>query len=331
MGDNGMPPGGVEEYWETPMTLNKTWGFSKFDTMWKSPETVIQRLVEIVSRGGNYLLNIGPKGDGEIPDATVDIFKKVGPWVERNAEAIYGTKANPFGELPWGYATVKDNRVYLFIRDWPKDGNIELPGLNNRVNNAYLLSDRDIKIGINKTDKSTVIRLPDAPSDYPVSVLMLETEGNPSVNPMVVEENKEGDLVLNYLTVNTLGNTMTRFNRKGGFHISKWKGPDDNAEWIINIRRPGNYKVSIDYAANVEWTDKVYEIAIGETTLENKVVHTGAWYDYHLFPLGNVKFDEPGEYRVSIRPKDKSDTYLMYLRSLVLSAVDTPGKGGWGN
>ncbi len=84
MGDNGMPPGGLNEYWESAQTLNQTWGFSKFDTLWKSPETVIQRLVEIVSRGGNYLLNIGPEGNGEIPDATVEILGKVGPWVERN-------------------------------------------------------------------------------------------------------------------------------------------------------------------------------------------------------------------------------------------------------
>ena len=77
--DNLMPPGGLEEFWETPQTLNETWGYSKFDTLWKSPEAVTQRLVEIVSRGGNYLLNIGPTGEGEIPKATMEIFKKVGP------------------------------------------------------------------------------------------------------------------------------------------------------------------------------------------------------------------------------------------------------------
>ena len=74
MGDNGMPPGGLDEYWETPITLNRTWGFSKFDTLWKSPEAVILQFVAAVSRGGNYLLNIGPKGDGEIPEVNFRDF-----------------------------------------------------------------------------------------------------------------------------------------------------------------------------------------------------------------------------------------------------------------
>jgi alpha-L-fucosidase len=133
MSDNGMPPGGLKEYWESAQTLNTTWGFSKFDTLWKSPETVIRKLVEIVSRGGNYLLNIGPKGNGEIPDTTVEILMKVGRWVERNAESIYGTTANPFGELAWGYCTVKGSRLYLFVRNWPQDGVLIVPGLQNAV------------------------------------------------------------------------------------------------------------------------------------------------------------------------------------------------------
>ena len=82
MSDNGMPPGGVEEYWETPQTLNETWGYSKFDQEWKSTEEVISRLVEIVSKGGNYLLNIGPMGDGSIPEASIKVLKEVGSWME---------------------------------------------------------------------------------------------------------------------------------------------------------------------------------------------------------------------------------------------------------
>ena len=156
MSDNGMPPGGLKEYWESAQTLNKTWGFSKFDTLWKSPETVIRNLVSIVSRGGNYLLNIGPKGDGEIPDATVEIFRKVGPWVERNAESIYGTTANPFGELPWGYCTVKGSKLYLFVRDWPQDGMLTVPGLKNAVTSAYLLLDKSTKLPVTQAEKQTL-------------------------------------------------------------------------------------------------------------------------------------------------------------------------------
>ena len=102
MTDNGMPIGGIEEYWETPQTLNDTWGYSKQDQNWKSPEEIIRRMVTIVSNGGNYLLNVGPTGEGIIPAPSVGILTEVGKWMEINSESIYGTSPSPFSyQLPW--------------------------------------------------------------------------------------------------------------------------------------------------------------------------------------------------------------------------------------
>ena len=91
MNDNGMPSGGLQEYWETPQTLNTTWGYSKFDQQWKTPGEVIRRIVEIVSKGGNYLLNIGPMADGTIPEPSVATLHAVGHWMQNNGDSIYGT------------------------------------------------------------------------------------------------------------------------------------------------------------------------------------------------------------------------------------------------
>jgi alpha-L-fucosidase len=330
MNDNGMPPGGLEEYWETPMTLNDTWGFSKFDTLWKSGETVIHRLVEIVSRGGNYLLNIGPKGDGQIPDATVEIFRKVGPWVERNAESIYGTTANPFGELPWGYCTVRGNRLYLFVRDWPKDGELILSGLQNRVTSAYMLTDKSTKLKVRRDDKKIHIILPLNATDDPISVLALEIDGAPQVDRQVAFQDETGRIDLTYLTVVTQGKTMTRFNRKGGFHISRWTGPEDTSSWLIYADKPGKFKVSLNYAANREWEGRTFEITIGKSSLEGNVNYTGDWYEYCDFPCGYIELPKAGEYRITIRPKELGDTYLMYLRSMSLIPVESIKRAGWG-
>ena len=330
MSDNGMPPGGLKEYWESAQTLNKTWGFSKFDTLWKSPETVIQRLVEIVSRGGNYLLNIGPEGNGEIPDATVEILRKVGPWVERNAESIYGTTANPFGELPWGYCTVKANKLYLFVRDWPEDGVLTLPGLQNPVTSAYLLLDKSTKLQVTQSEKQTRIFLPPKPTDNPVTVLVLEIDGSPRVDPPMVFQNDTGSIELNYLKVITHGKTMTRFNRKGGFHISKWTGPEDSAEWFVHIDKPGTFQVSINYAAKKEWEGKKFEITIGTSAFKSSVFYTGDWFEYHKFPVGYLELKNPGDYIVTLRPEESSDTYLMYLQSITLNPVKSIKKEGWG-
>ncbi len=329
MGDNGMPPGGLNEYWESAQTLNMTWGYSKFDTLWKSPETVIRNLVEIVSRGGNYLLNIGPEGNGEIPAATVEIFRKVGPWVERNAEGIYGTTANPFGELSWGYCTVKGSMVYLFVRDWPKDGLLTIPGLHNSVTSAYLLIDRSTLLPVIQTENLTRISLPLKAPDNPVTVVALEIQGSPRVEPPMVFQDDTGSIGLNYLNVITHGKTMTRFNCKGGFHISKWTGPEDSADWFVHVDKPGTFQVNITYAAKKEWEGKQFEITIGNNSLEQSVIYTGDWFIYHEFPVGYIELSKSGDYKVTVRPKELNDNYLMWLNSITINPVKRIKTDGW--
>jgi len=330
MSDNGMPPGGLKEYWESAQTLNTTWGFSKFDTIWKSPETVVRNLVEIISRGGNYLLNIGPTGIGEIPDATVEILKKVGSWVERNAESIYGTTANPFGELTWGYCTVKGSRLYLFVRNWPQDGVLTVPGLQNTVTSAYLLLDKSTKLPVRQAEKQTRISLPPKPTDNPITVLVLDIDGSPKVDPPVVFQDEAGSIELDYLKAITHGKTMTRFNRKGEFHISKWTGPEDSADWFMHVDKPGKFQVNITYAANKECEGKHFEIIVGSTYFVSSVIYTGDCFEYQEFPIGYIELQNPGEYKVTIHPKELSDTYLMYLHSITLNPVKSIKKEGWG-
>src|ERR1051326_8916489 len=146
MNDNGMPSGGLEEYWETPQTLNTTWGYSKFDQEWKSAGNVIQRLVEIVSKGGNYLLNIGPMGDGAIPAASVATLQKLGEWMQKNSASIYGSSACRLPDSPWGRCTFNGATIYLLSFSWSSDATLRVPGLRTQVQSAYLLTDSARKL-----------------------------------------------------------------------------------------------------------------------------------------------------------------------------------------
>jgi len=101
--------------WETCMTMNDTWGYKSYDTNWKSTETLIRNLIDIASKGGNYLLNVGPKADGTFPKESIDRLKQIGAWMKVNGEAIYGTKASPLKPLAWGRCTKKDNTLYLSV------------------------------------------------------------------------------------------------------------------------------------------------------------------------------------------------------------------------
>lgn len=330
MEDNGMPPGGLGEYWESAQTLNHTWGFNKFDATWKSPEIVIQRLVEIVSRGGNYLLNVGPTGEGEIPRANMDIFNKVGPWIQRNAESIYGTSANPFPELSWGYTTVKGDNLYLFIREWPKDRRLILPGLKNDVKSAYFLTEKSKKLSVSRNGTNTLIDLPLIPPDNPITVLVLEIAGELMVDSKVVLPDKSGSIELNYSTANTHGKTKTRFNRRGKFHISKWTDPDDSVDWVLNVDKSGIFKVVISYAANQEMEGNTYEIKIGDSLINSTVINTGDWFDFQELTVGYIELKKAGNYTVTIRPKESSKSFLMHLRSITLKPTSKVKNMGWG-
>ncbi|OFX35172.1 MAG: hypothetical protein A2W90_04600 [Bacteroidetes bacterium GWF2_42_66] len=330
MSDNGLPAGGLDEYFECPGTLNKTWGYSKFDTLWKSPETVIENLVRIVSSGGNYLLNIGPKGDGEIPSATVKIFEQVGQWVSRNEESIYGTTANPFGKLEWGYCTVKGNKLYLFVRDWPQDGMLYIPRLKNKVVSAYLLLDQSKKMKVDQSENQACILLPSKPTDNPMTVIVAETNGSPQVNPMIVLQTEDGSMNLDYQKAIPHGKAMRRFNRKGGYHISKWTGPKDSVEWFIHVDKAGAFKVSVEYGAKKEWEGRRFELVVGNSTFSMPVQYTGDWFDYFKFPVGYIEHLSAGDYKVTIRPKESNDDYLMWLRSISISPVEKIKQEGWG-
>ncbi|MEN9361291.1 MAG: hypothetical protein RL095_2826 [Verrucomicrobiota bacterium] len=111
----GMP--GVN--WESCMTLNGTWGFSAHDFQWKTGDTLVRNLVDCCSKGGNYLINLGPAPDGSIPEATKIRFRELGAWLRTYGESVYGTRANPLAAVPWGRITAKDRKLYCHIFDWP--------------------------------------------------------------------------------------------------------------------------------------------------------------------------------------------------------------------
>ena len=318
MDDNGMPADGLQEYWETPQTLNTTWGYSKFDQQWKTPGEVIHRMVEIVSKGGNYLLNIGPMGDGTIPAPTVATLRKVGEWVRANGESIYGTSASPVREQPWGRSTVQGNKLYLHVFSWPGDGVLRMPGLKNELRSAYALADPSRKLTLQRIDGNVAITLPAKQLDDLDTVIVLQLEGPPRVDPPVITQDTESPFELDSQLAVTSGKAVKRFNRDGKFHIAKWTGPDDAITWHLLVSQAGEYQVRIRYSARKESRGAKYSFTIGGQTLTGAVVETGEGYQYKTFDLGAVKLAKAGSYIVQIRPAAESGHNLMFFQQLDL-------------
>jgi alpha-L-fucosidase len=170
---NGLP--GVD--WESCMTMNTTWGYKSYDNDWKSAQTIVRNLIDVASKGGNYLLNVGPTAEGLIPPPSVERLREVGRWMHANGTAIYGTTASPFAtQLSFGRATSKPNRIYMHVFDWPQEGVLTVPPISKTVTKAYLLSSPGHHLQFNKSDTSLVLNLPNISPDPFATVIVLETK-----------------------------------------------------------------------------------------------------------------------------------------------------------
>lgn len=171
--DNQIPQEAVIDVdWEVPATINDTWGFKSNDHNWKSAQELIRKLVDIVSKGGNYLLNVGPTAEGVIPQPSVERLLAMGEWLKINGDSIYGTQPGPLQGVDWCRTTRRGNTIYLHIFDWPAGGTIRVPGVHASA--AYLLSDAaQTPLALATDGADSVISGPATPPDAINTVIAL--------------------------------------------------------------------------------------------------------------------------------------------------------------
>lgn len=174
--EHHIPATGINGDWEACQTLNGTWGYSCLNQKWKTTETLLHELIDAVSRGGNYLLNIGPMPDGSIPEESIRLFKEIGQWMKANGEAIYGTRANPFNEeFTWGRVTRKgDNCFYLLVYEKPENGSIKLPCTFRKAKASLLHQKQNLKVDRDEANGCTYINLENAEISGPATVIKLK-------------------------------------------------------------------------------------------------------------------------------------------------------------
>jgi alpha-L-fucosidase len=175
--------------WESCMTMNDSWGYQRADDNWKTPRTIIRNLITCAHDGGNYLLNIGPKGDGSIPEESVKIMTAVGKWMDRNGHTIYEAERCQPRRSNYAAFTRKGNTLYMHVYYWPGD-TLAISGLRTKVKSAKLLgSGRAVEV---KQDefRTQLTGLPSKAPDEPVSVIALECEGEPRQDTDYVRKNR---------------------------------------------------------------------------------------------------------------------------------------------
>jgi alpha-L-fucosidase len=318
---NGYGPG-VD--WESCMTMNDTWGYKKSDHDWKSTQTLVRNLIDCASKGGNYLLNVGPTGEGLIPEASIERLKEVGDWMKVNSKAIYATTASPFSrQLPWGRCTTKTSgkttTLYLHVFDWPTDGELLVPGLKNKVKSAALLANSK-KLGAKNTEDGVSISVPPSAPDAISSTVVLQFEGAADVAPMFITQRKSGEVSLPASMAILHGNSL-RYESGGPLdNIGYWTDANDWADWQFKVNHPGTFEVTAEISAPASGA---FDISLGDQSIHCAAPVTGDYITFQAVKLGTLEISSAGTVSLAVRPI-QGKWQPMNLKVIRLTPVANP-------
>ncbi|MCK5001348.1 MAG: alpha-L-fucosidase [Anaerohalosphaera sp.] len=314
----GLP--GVD--WESCMTLFHHWGYHKDYQKWLKPsETYIRQLVDIASKGGNLLLNIGPMADGLFPQPCVQRFSDMGSWMAINGESIYGTTASPFKRLEWGRCTQKNGKLYLHVFDWPKDGKLVVPGLKNKITKAYLLAGmKGHSLSVKRQGDDVVVVVP-GKMDSASTVIVIDIVGKPDITPEGIKQAADGSISLPAEDALLKGNTI-RVEEKGNKpNIGYWTNVADSVEWEFKVADGGLFTVMIDLSCDDSSAGSEYVVVVGNEKLAATVKGTGAWEKLKKVNVGKIKIADKGMNKITIKAKSKPGLAVMNLQSVKLVPV----------
>ena len=325
-----------EQDWEGIPTTNESYGYHAHDKSHKPPGHFIQLLAKAAARGGNLLLNIGPKGDGTFAAEDREILAAIAKWWKVSGDSIRHTERTPLAAQSWGESTLKGNNLYLHVFEWPKDGKLLVGGLNAEVAKASLLADPKTPLPTERIGPDLEITLPASAPDAADSVLMLECKNRPTGDiAQVLQTN-----IANKLSVFT-AELLGPVDRKGWSlgkgtsitsHAKGWKTKDCAVRWKTRLAKPSRFQVMLHYDAPEADKTKIetdggavaaksaqtfggtFTVLIGNQTLKGKVRQQGM--DVAL-ELGQISL-APGNLEIKIQADEITGKELMLLKSLTL-------------
>ena len=303
------------------MTMNHTWGYKSYDDDWKSTEDLLHNLIDIASKGGNFLLNIGPKPDGTIPQASIDRLAGVGDWMEENSESIYGTSASPFRRPWWGRCTRKeldngDTRLYLQVFNWPGDKQLMIPVENEAVQ-CHALTGMKQQFEVEKSEAGLLVKLSGDAPDEISSVIVLDIKGSPVVPNQNITLNEDGVLLLktdegDLENRGYVSSNHAELIRDNALSYITWKEIRTWMEWPVELPSEQSFEVYASIATNS--SDMQIVIEAGSEKAMFNLPDTGGLENFKVAKLGEILL--PGGTAMLTVKGEKENWRECYLSNL---------------
>jgi alpha-L-fucosidase len=278
-------------------------------------------MCDINSKGGNFMLNIGPDGMGDFPPGCVDRLKDIGAWMRVNGEAIYGSQSGPFSHpFSWGRIGRKGNTFNLFVFNWPSDGQLHIP-LTGKVSKAEIVGFPKMSVAYNVSGKGLDLVLPKAQPAEAVAVIAVTFEGEIDVLPSVLEPGSDGSLTLSVGDADIEGKGNLNMSMDEPPVMMNWRKENVAPLWTIAVQKAGKYDVTIRYACDASKAGSDFQLSVGTNTLTAKTVATKGHDDFQTFDLGTLQIDGSGPQSVKLQPTHVASDDFIHLRQIALKPM----------
>jgi alpha-L-fucosidase len=311
--------------WEGIPTTNESYGYSQFDRSHKPPAHFIRLLAEAVSKGGNILLNIGPRGDGLIDEPDQKILRGIGAWMKRNSASIYGCGRTPLPVQNWGTSTWNPTTqtLYLHVFHWPSDGKLLVAGLQSVPRAAWLLAGTGGAVTarrLNPDDVEIEFARPTTAPDATDSVVAITIQGNLAANSARYLD--AGAPTTLHVFDGHLTGTGVRYGdaKKTNDVIDSWTNLDGGVEWKVRVAAPTRFTIAANYSTAAKDAHGAFAVTVAGQQLDARVTATPGAATFRTDALGEVDLPA-GEFQLAVKPLELGGVSLMRLRQLELLPV----------
>ncbi|QZE15813.1 alpha-L-fucosidase [Halosquirtibacter laminarini] len=272
MPDNHVPDVPVDTMaWETPGTFYHTWGYKswvKGDPVPAQVKQQVRKLVQVAARGGNFLLNIGPKPDGTVLPYEQKVLAGIGLWMKNHNQGIWGVNNNPFKKLPWGECTVKGNELFFYVYDWPENNQLRIPGLVSNVVSVKSMEDMSKSLSFRKDGHDVIVDLSNIePNAYLSGLKVSLSDALDIVDPMIMPQ-RDHSIVIHGEDAICYG----KYGKESYRSILK----DFSRSWDVNVTQVGSYRVELTY--RMKFDQKKFKFIIGNDPYLFTLFGSGKWH-----------------------------------------------------